>query len=339
MEIREVVVTGQNTVEVQTRDLDETALQPNELLVETEATFISAGTELANYTGREPKVFQPNQWCTYPWRSGYANVGIVRAVGPDVTRAKVGQRVFSYGRHCTAFITNQNAFIVPVPEGMETTLAAATRMAGVALTGIVVSEIRDTPWVAVYGLGMVGNLAAQAFALRGCRVIGVDPVAERRALAERCGISRTVGGNREEAHAAVMEITGGQGADIAVDAVGHSAVVMQALAAAARFGQLILLGSPRVPVEGNLTELLSDVHLRMITMRGALEWSLPLYPDIGNRTSQYSKQMTIFDWVQGCKLQLEPLISHRLPPQEIKRAYEGLLRQPDEYTGVALVWK
>jgi 2-desacetyl-2-hydroxyethyl bacteriochlorophyllide A dehydrogenase len=339
MQIREVVVTGQNEVELQTRELDERELGPEELLIETEATFISAGTELANYTGREPKVFQPNQWCTYPWRSGYANVGTVRAVGADVTRAEIGQRVFTYGRHGSMVIVNQQRLVIPVPEGMDTTLAAATRMAGVALTSINVSEIRDTPWVAVYGLGMVGNLAAQAFGLRGCRVIGVDPVASRRKLAQSCVIPFAVGGNRQEAHEAVMEITGGHGADITVDAVGHSAVVMQALAATARFGQLILLGSPRVPVEGNLTELLSDVHLRMITMRGALEWSLPIYPDIGNRTSQYSKQMTIFEWVKSCKLHLEPLISHRLPPEEIKQAYEGLLHQPETYTGVALVWK
>ena len=155
-----------------------------------------------------------------------------------------------------------------------------------ALTSIIVSEIHEAPWVAIYGLGMVGNLAAQAFALRGCRVIGIDPVASRRKLAERCGVPFTIGGSVEETHAAVMELTCGQGAGITVDAVGHSAVVMQALRATARFGQLVLLGSPRVPVEGDLTALLSDVHLRMITMRGALEWGLPLYPDVGNRTSQ-----------------------------------------------------
>ena len=339
MQIREVVVTGQNAVELQTRELDEKELGPDELLIETEATFISAGTELANYTGREPRVFQPNQWCTYPWRSGYANVGVVRAVGSDVTRAEVGQRVFSYGRHGSVVVASQKRLIIPVPDEMESTLAAATRIAGVALTSIIVSEIHEAPWVAIYGLGMVGNLAAQAFALRGCRVIGIDPVASRRKLAERCGIPFTVGGSVEETHAAVMELTCGQGAGITVDAVGHSAVVMQALRATARFGQLVLLGSPRVPVEGDLTALLSDVHLRMITMRGALEWGLPLYPDVGNRTSQYSKQETIFGWVAAGKLQIEPLISHRLPPEEIKQAYEGLLHKPEEYTGVALVWK
>jgi threonine dehydrogenase-like Zn-dependent dehydrogenase len=136
-----------------------------------------------------------------------------------------------------------------------------------------------------------------------------------------------------------MALTDGQGADITVDAVGHSAVVMQAQEATARFGQLILLGTPRVPVEGNLTSLLSDVHLKMITVRGALEWCLPIYPDNGNRTSQYSKQQMIFEWLKAGKLHLEPLISHRLPPEEIKQAYEGLLRQPEKYTGVALVWK
>ena len=76
-----------------------------------------------------------------------------------------------------------------------------------------------------------------------------------------------------------------------------------------------------------------------VTVRGALEWSLPIYPDTGNRTSQYSKQQMIFDWVQAGKLHIEPLISHRLPPEEIKQAYEGLLRQTETYTGVALVWQ
>lgn len=338
MQIREVVVTGQNDVVLSTREIDPAALGPGDLLIETEATFISAGTELANYTGKEPKVFIPGQWCTYPWRSGYANVGIVRGVGAGVTRAQVGQRVFTYGNHASHVVFNQARLVIPVPDGMDVGLAAATRMAGVALTGIGVCEIRDTPWVAVFGLGMVGNLAAQAFHLRGCRVIGVDPVASRRALAERCGIPTTVGGTVEEVEAAIKEITGGQGADITVDAVGHSAVVMQALSATARFGQLVILGSPRTPVEGDLTKLLSDVHLRMITVRGALEWSLPIYPDIGNRPSQYSKQATIFDWVQSGRLQVEPLISHRLPPEEIKVAYEGLLRRTEEYTGVALIW-
>ena len=338
MKIREVVVTGQNQVELQTADIDAPALAANEVLIDTEYTFISSGTELANYTGREPKVFQKGEWCEYPWRSGYANVGIVREVGTGVTRAVPGDRIFTYGRHASTIQYSQDRLIAPVGESVDPAVVAASRMAGVAMTAIVVGEIGTNPWVVVFGLGLVGNLASQMFQIHGCRVIGVDPVAARRKLAQRCGISHTVGGDADEAQAQVEEITGGELGNITVDAVGHSGVVMQALRATANHGQLIILGSPRVEVQGNLTDLLSDTHLRWITIRGALEWCVPMYPDIGNRTSQWSKQQTIFDWMARGELHVEPLISHRLKPEQIKQAYDGLLNEPNVYTGVVLDW-
>ena len=338
MKIREVVVTGQHQVELQTTDTDTPVLAANELLIDTEYTFISSGTELANYTGREPKVFQKGAWCEYPWRSGYANVGIVRDVGASVTRAAPGDRVFTYGRHASAIRYPQDRLVAPVREAVDPAVVAASRMAGVAMTAIIVGEIGTNSWVVVFGLGLVGNLASQMFQIHGCRVIGVDPVAERRKLAERCGIERTVGGSADAAQAEIQEITGGEFGNITVDAVGHSGVVMQALRATANHGQLIILGSPRVSVQGDLTDLLSETHLRWITIRGALEWCVPMYPDIGNRTSQFSKQQTIFDWMARGQLQVEPLISHRLKPVQIKQAYDGLLNEPDVYTGVVLDW-
>ena len=338
MKIREVVVTGQNQVELQTADIDAPMLASNELLIDTEYTFISSGTELANYTGREPKVFQKGAWCEYPWRSGYANVGIVREVGAGVTRAAPGDRVFTYGRHASTIRYSQDRLVAPVREAVDLAVVAASRMAGVAMTAIVVGEIGTNPWVVVFGLGLVGNLASQLFRIHGCRVIGVDPVAERRDLAQRCGIKYTVGGNADEAQAQIEEMTGGELGDITVDAVGHSGVVMQALRATANHGQLIILGSPRVRVDGNLTDLLSETHLRWITIRGALEWCVPMYPDIGNRTSQWSKQQMIFDWMARGQLHVESLISHRLKPEQIKQAYDGLLNEPNVYTGVVLDW-
>ena len=339
MKIKQVVVTGQNQVALEDGLLESRPLDADELLIESEWTFISAGTELANYTGKEPKVFQSGNWCTYPWKSGYANVGVVQAVGPAVVRVKPGDRVFSYGNHASIVRYRQDRLVIPVPASIDGAVAAASRMAAVAATSTIVAEIGDNPVVAIFGLGMVGNLAAQTFQLRGCRVLGVDPVASRRRLAQQCGITVTIGGKPDEAHEAIMAATDGSGVEIAVDAVGHSAVIMQALKTTARFGQVILLGSPRESVAGDLTELLADVHLRLITVRGALEWIMPMYPDIGDRISHWSKQEMIFDRLQRGALQLEPLISHRMAPEQIKEAYEGLLRRPESYTGVALDWK
>lgn len=338
MTIREVVVTGQNQVELQTAELDAPVLSANEVLLDTEYTFISSGTELANYTGREPKVFQKGEWCAYPWRSGYANVGIARDIGTDVTRTTIGERVFTYGRHASTIRYSQERLIAPVPRAVEPDVVAASRMAGVAMTAIVVAEIPTNATVIVFGMGLVGNLAAQMFQIHGCRVIGVDPVAARRALAQRCGIEHTVGGTPDESQAQLQELTNGGLGNITIDAVGHSGVVMQALRATANHGQLVILGSPRVSVPGDLTALLSETHLRWITIRGALEWCVPMYPDIGNRTSQWSKQQTIFDWIARGQLQVEPLVSHHLKPEQIKQAYDGLLNEPSVYTGVVLDW-
>ncbi len=338
MRIQEVVVTGQEQVRLQESELD-TELGPGEVLIETLCTFISSGTELANYTGKDPDVFRPGSWCAYPWRSGYANVGVVRAIGPGVRRAQVGQRVFTFGRHASWFRYPEERLIIPVPEGMDSVVAAASRMAGVAATGIIVAEIRDSPWVVVFGLGLVGNLAAQCFLLRGCRVIGVDPVAERRQLAQRCGVETVLGADMNAVHEEVRAMTGGEGAAITVDAVGDSRVMMDAIRAAALDGQVISLGTPRVPVEGNLTEAFHHIHRGRLVVRGAHEWRLPMYPVPGGHTSQYSKQAAIFDWIQRGRLQMEPLISHRMTPSQIKDAYDGLLHEPQAFTGVALVWE
>ncbi|SVD70008.1 uncharacterized protein METZ01_LOCUS422862, partial [marine metagenome] len=111
MKIKQVVIVGQHEVELQTTELDEKRLGPNEILIETEYTYISTGTELANYSGKEPKVFQSGAWCAYPWKSGYANVGIVKDVGERVARVKAGERVFTYGNHASAFRYNADRLV------------------------------------------------------------------------------------------------------------------------------------------------------------------------------------------------------------------------------------
>ncbi|MCC2686275.1 MAG: dehydrogenase [Paenibacillaceae bacterium] len=337
MQIQQVMITGQHQAELQRVELSE-QLGRDELLIETEYSFISAGTELSIYTGTEPKVHQPGSWCSYPWNSGYANVGIVREVGSGVTGIQTGDRVFSFGRHASVIKMSQKRMVAKVPPGLDPKLAAASRMAGVAATSAILSVTNVNDWVVVFGLGMVGNMAAQFFQGKGCRVLGVDPVESRRKVAESCGILRTFGGSPEEVQQEVARLTGGNLCDISVDAVGHTNVVMQAMRATAKLGQVVLLGSPRAEVQGNITAVLSEIHLRNITVRGALEWCLPQYSDFPGRTSLYSKQLWIFDWLEQGKLRLDPLVSHVMGAERIKEAYDGLLHKPEEFTGVILDW-
>ena len=72
----------------------------------------------------------------------------------------------------------------------------------------------------VLGLGPVGQFAARIGVQRGCRVIGADPVAERRDMAARHGVEVH---DAEEVVDRVLDATHGRGADAVVDAVGLEA--------------------------------------------------------------------------------------------------------------------
>jgi threonine dehydrogenase-like Zn-dependent dehydrogenase len=74
--------------------------------------------------------------------------------------------------------------------------------------------------VVVLGLGPVGQLASRIAARRGCRVIAIDPVAERRAMAARHGIEAWQGDDDVQR---VICATRGRGADVVIDAVGLEA--------------------------------------------------------------------------------------------------------------------
>lgn len=303
MRVDQIIITGKCQAEVKQIEISDT-LPPGTMLMETQSTFISAGTECSIFSAVESAVYTKGSWCAYPWNSGYANVAKVLKTGDGVKGFKEGDLVFTNASHISHYFISPHAFAVKAPESVSPDIIAASRMAGVSTAALTVTDLGMTPWVVVFGLGMVGNLAAQACQIMGARVIGADPSPKRCSLAKECGIKNTVSGSPEEVQKAVEALTGGEMALITIDAVGHSAVVMQALKCTRSYGQIILLGSPRVPYEANLTDFLSDVHLRWLQVKGALEWNLPLRaieamnggsrPDL----SLVTKQERIFSWME-----------------------------------------
>ena len=338
---RAAIVREANLVEIEEIDIPGPP-GPNEVLVQTECTFISAGTELANFTGLDPGVQVPGSWNHFPARPGYANCGRVIELGSNVDTLAGGDRVFTQHKHVShhlVAVDDPDTIVVPVPQGVPSDLAAAVRMGMVAITAPQVADNRLNDWVVIFGLGLVGNLAAQLFQLDGARVIGVDPVPARRELAQRVGIRRIFGDDMSTIVDQVREITGG-GAQTVVEAVGHAGVAATAIHAAAPYGELILLGSPRASATADLNEFLQPVHKTWVTIKGALEHRLPINPTSrGHPLSIAGNARTILDLVSSGRLQLAQLISHRMPASQIAAAYDGLLNRPDEFWGVALDWR
>ena len=99
--------------------------------------------------------------------------------------------------------------------------------------------------VAVFGCGGVGNAAIHAAALTGARkVIAVDIDRRKLDLARQFGATDTVDSSQVNPVDAIRELTGGFGADVTVEAVGHPDVFKQAFHARDHAGTLVQVGVP-----------------------------------------------------------------------------------------------
>jgi 2-desacetyl-2-hydroxyethyl bacteriochlorophyllide A dehydrogenase len=338
------VIPDERVLKIEKEEINPEDLEPEEILVEAEVTVVSAGTELANFTALSPGVWIPGSWNAYPWRPGYGLVGHVRAAGSEELGFSEGQRVFCFGKHASLQryeVTHSIPFggALPLDENLSPIQAIMARMAMIGIAGPQVTEFENGDTVAVFGLGLVGNTAAQLYQHGGAKVIGLDVISERCAVAKSTGIETVLDVKLGDQVDAILDLTNGRGVDVAVDAVGQSAVIEACVQVCAPHGQVILLGSPRKAYETNVTKMLRTMHHRWIVMRGALEWRLPTYPVLGSKHSIASNLQLILDLIQNGRLHVEPLVTHVIKPSQLLEAYHGLLDQKEIYLGVVVDWR
>src|SRR2546427_8466995 len=108
------------------------------------------------------------------------------------------------------------------------------------------AKVETGATMAVFGLGGIGLSCVQGGVLAGAsKIVAVDVVAEKLALARRLGATHTVDASRDDPVAAIKELTGG-GADYTFEAVGSLAVIKQALDALGPGGALTIVGVPKL---------------------------------------------------------------------------------------------
>jgi len=106
-------------------------------------------------------------------------------------------------------------------------------------------EVGPGDSVAVFGCGGVGDAAIAGARLAGARtVIAVDLDARKLEWAKDFGATHTVDASKEDPVAAIQAITGGNGADVCIEAVGNPTVLEQAFYARDLAGTVVQVGVP-----------------------------------------------------------------------------------------------
>ncbi len=309
------------------------ALGPGQALVEVAYSGVCHSQLLEVRGKRGPDRFLPHTL-------GHEGSGIVVEIGPGVTKVKPGDRVVlswikgdgaeaggtvyqgpegpvnsgaisTFMRHT---VTSENR-VTHIPDAMPLREAALLGCAIPTGAGIVLNtaEVRPGSSVAVFGIGGIGLSAVLASSLmKAAVIIAVDLFDHKLDQARQVGATHLINARRQDPLAAILEITGRQGVDYAIEAAGQRTTMETAFQAVRNGGGLCVLA-------GNLPqgELIALNPFDLIKGKRIVgTWGgesrpdrdIPLYANL---------------YLSG-RLKLEPLITQSNRLEEVNRALDDL---------------
>lgn len=188
-----------------------------------------------------------------PGVPGMEAAGVVDAVGPGVSAFAVGDRVAyacpPVGAYCR-LRTMSAELVVPLPPDIDEETAAAGLLKGVSASFLLHDVERVGPGDVVLihaAAGGIGQLLVQWARHLGATVIATVSNDDKAATVEALGAHHVIVYSRTDFAAAVLDITGGVGADIVYDAVGRDTIAGSIRALAAP-GHLVSFGQASGPV-------------------------------------------------------------------------------------------
>jgi 2-desacetyl-2-hydroxyethyl bacteriochlorophyllide A dehydrogenase len=342
MRAQQVVIREPFQAEVRDVDLPEPAA--NQILVKTNVSAVSPGTELAVWTGTHQWLRDPNlpDW-KFPFRSGYSAAGTVAAVGEDVVGCQVGDRVSYPGNHASAellTVSHERGRWWKLPDGLDFEKAALACIARYGMGASIRAGITLGRSAAVLGLGMIGQWALRCLLAAGAHpVVGIDSVKMRREAALAAGADFALNPDAGDVKKQLADALGTKGAEIIADATGVPDAIPTAMSLACDGGQVVVVGSPR----GKAKEVnfYDDLHRRYIEVTGAHGNMLfePAHTRLAGAWDINKAQRWLLSTLATGRLSLAGLITHRIRPAELGGAYEGLLKRKEEYLGVVMNWQ
>jgi predicted dehydrogenase/threonine dehydrogenase-like Zn-dependent dehydrogenase len=244
---------------------------PDQLLVQSHYSLISSGTEsstlaktpteLVKQTISDPwmrHVVKQTMFATglgqtarrvwhemiTPREIGYSGAGTVLGIGTNVEGFQVGQHV-AYAATGHAEVTAPSInHVVPVPDEVDLRHAAFVTVGGIAMQSLRRADIQFGETVAVYGLGLVGQLCARIALAAGAVVIGVDINPAANELARDAGVQLVVDPSKPDWKRRILDYTDKNGVDATIIcASSDSAEIINAsMEITRRQGRVVIVG-------------------------------------------------------------------------------------------------
>ena len=336
--MRGAVFLGNRKVEL--RSLPDPTPGPGEVVIEMKASGM-CGSDLKFYRAApgEAQRALGLGGNAEPFIAGHEPCGVVVARGPGVSEreAPIGQRVMDHhysgcgvcphcrvgwSQLCRAGITVYGVTahgghadylkvpartLVPLPEELSFAEGAAVACGtGTAYGALRRMHLAGGDTLVVFGQGPVGLSATLLGVAMGARVIAVETSAERLKLATEFGADAAIDAAKENPIQAIRDLTGGEGAALALDCTGAAAARKAAVQCIRTCGTACYVGEG-----GDVTlDVSPDLLRRQVTL-------------IGSWTFSAMGMLECARFIAERKIPLERIFSHRWRLEQADEAYRA----------------
>jgi predicted dehydrogenase len=252
-------------------DLPVPHLGPDQVLVRNHYSLISSGTEsttlsktpieLVKQTVSDPwmrHVVKQTVFATglgqtarrvwhemiTPREIGYSGAGTVLGVGANVEGFEIGQTVaYAATGHAEVAAPSIN-HVVPVPDGVDLRHAAFVTVGGIAIQSLRRADLQFGETVAIYGLGLVGQLCARIALAAGAVVIGIDISPQANELARAAGVQLVVNPKDPDWKRRIFDFTDKHGVDAAIICASSDStdIINSSIEITRRQGRVVIVG-------------------------------------------------------------------------------------------------
>jgi 2-desacetyl-2-hydroxyethyl bacteriochlorophyllide A dehydrogenase len=278
---------------------------------------------------------------------GHENAGVVAELGPGVRSVREGERVgvkpwitchrcryceSGWFVHCPTggitgyeylggfaeFLDVPEVNLYSLPDSVSFTEATQLDAAACGVHAVAIAGLRPQATIVVIGDGTIGLMALQAVSLSSPRhLVMVGKHENNLRLAQEFGATDIVNLGVSDPIESIEDITAGAGADIVIEAVGRKAdTVSDAVTMAAPTGRVIIMGAftePR-PIP------LKDVLFKNIQILGSLVYGY---------WAGYEEFQLALDLIEAGKVQVEPLVTHKFPLENVKEAIHAFTHKSE----------
>jgi len=267
-------------------------------------------------------------------QTGYSASGIVIDIGTKIKDIGIGERVACAGAgiaNHAEFIAVPRNLLVKIPDNLSLDVASTVTLGSIAMQGLRRAAPRLGEFVAVIGLGILGQLTVQMLKSAGCRVIGIDLDQRRIDVALSSGMDKGLNPTKDSPVDEIIRFSNGYGVDSVVITASteSSEVINQAIEMCRKKGEIVIVGAVGLNLKRE-EFYKKELDVLISTSYGPGRYDEKYeskgvdYPYAYVRWTENRNMQEYLQLLKDEKINIRPLIEKTYPIEKAAKAYEEL---------------